>query len=525
MSVDAISLTVFKSLFASVAEEMGVTLRRTSFSPNIKERLDYSCAVFDGQGRMVAQAAHIPVHLGSMPASVAAAIAAFEELGPGDVVILNDPYHGGTHLPDVTMVSPVFCDRREPPAFYVASRAHHADVGGMSPGSLPLSTELYQEGVIIPPIKLMEGGKRQAGVWALITANSRAPEERLGDLEAQFAAHRVGERRMAALVETHGLQRVQEHSAALIDYARRTIETAVARIPEGQYRFEDALEEDARGEARIPISASITVRGCRMTVDFSASAPQVPGNLNAVEAVVRSATGYCVHLLAQHLLGQHELPVNHGTFEPISIVTAPHSVLQPDFPAAVAAGNMETSQRIVDVVLGALAEALPKVVPAASQGTMNNVAFGGVADGRPFVYYETIGGGHGAGPAGEGVSGRHSHMTNTRNTPVEALEPNLPVRVLCYGLRDGSGGAGRQHGGLGIRREYAFLAPATVTLNTERRRYRPYGLQGGQPGAAGRNRIVAEERETELGSKAAVQVRPGDRLIVETPGGGGWGAP
>jgi N-methylhydantoinase B len=523
MSVDAISLAVFKSLFASVAEEMGVTLQRASFSPNIKERLDYSCAVFDGRGRMVAQAAHIPVHLGSMPASVAAAIEGWDVFQPGDVVILNDPYHGGTHLPDVTMVSPVFCDQAARPAFFVASRAHHADVGGMAPGSLPLSSELYQEGIIIPPIKLMDAGKRQGGVWALITANSRAPGERLGDLEAQLAAHRVGERRMSALAEAHGLDRVLTHGDALIDYARRTIEAAVARFPEGTYRFEDALEDDGQRQTRIPICVSLTVRGSEMVVDFSASAPQVRGNLNAVPAVVRSATGYCVHLLAQHLLEQHELPVNHGTFEPIEVITAPHSVLQPDFPAAVAAGNMETSQRIVDVVLGALAQALPEVVPAASQGTMNNVAFGGLVEGRSFVYYETIGGGHGAGPEGEGLSGRHSHMTNTRNTPVEALEPNLPVRVLQYGLRDGSGGTGRHCGGLGICREYAFLAAATVTLNSERRRSAPYGLQGGQPGLPGVNRVVSGGAETELGAKATVQVQPGDRLIVETPGGGGWG--
>jgi len=523
MSVDAISLAVFKSLYASVAEEMGVTLQRASFSPNIKERLDYSCAVFDGQGRMVAQAAHIPVHLGSMPASVAAAVEAFDRFRPGDVVILNDPYHGGTHLPDVTMVSPVFCDGQALPAFFVASRAHHADVGGMAPGSLPLSNELYQEGIIIPPIRLMDAGERREGVWALITANSRAPGERLGDLEAQLAAHRVGERRMAALAETHGLKRVVEHGDALIEYARRTIEAAVARMPEGIYRFEDALEDDGQGLVRVPIVVSLSVGGGRMTVDFGESAPQVSGNLNAVPAVVRSATGYCVHLLAQHLLGQHELPVNHGTFEPIEVVTARHSVLQPDFPAAVAAGNMETSQRIVDVVFGALAQALPEAVPAASQGTMNNVAFGGLVEGRPFVYYETIGGGHGAGPAGDGLSGRHSHMTNTRNTPVEALEPNLPVRVLRYGLREGSGGAGQHRGGLGICREYAFDAAATVTINSERRRYAPYGLQGGAPGMPGRNRVVSDGVETEVGAKATVRVQAGDRLIVETPGGGGWG--
>jgi N-methylhydantoinase B len=528
MTVDAISLAVFRSLFASVAEEMGATLRRASFSPNIKERLDFSCALFDGQARMVAQAAHIPVHLGSMPASVAAAIEACHRFEPGDVVILNDPYHGGTHLPDVTMVSPVFCQapsQREPRAeFFVASRAHHADVGGMAPGSLPLSTELYQEGLILPPIKLVEAGRRNEGVLVTIAANSRAPDERLGDLEAQLAAHRAGAQRVLSLVETQGLDRVREHATALMDYARRTIAAAIAQIPDGVYRFEDVLEGDGQRQARIPICCEVTVSGPKMRVDFTGSASQVAGNLNAVPAVVRSATSYCVHVLAQRILGQGDIPVNHGSFQPVEVVTPRHSVLNPDFPAAVAVGNMETSQRIVDVVMGALAMALPDVAPAASQGTMNNVAFGGLVQGRPFVYYETIGGGHGAGPAGDGLSGRHSHMTNTLNTPVEALESSVPVRVLRYALREGSGGEGAHRGGEGICREYEFLAPATVTVNSERRRIPPYGLSGGLPAKVGANSLISAGVMTDLGAKATVQVVAGDRLIVETPGGGGWGA-
>jgi N-methylhydantoinase B len=497
---------------------MGVALQRASFSPNIKERLDFSCAVFDAQARMVAQAAHIPVHLGSMPASVASAIEAFDDFRSGDVILLNDPYHGGTHLPDVTMVSPVFCGDRV--KFFVASRAHHADVGGMSPGSLPLSTELYQEGIIIPPVKLVEAGRRNEALLALIAANSRAPDERLGDLEAQMAAQRVGEARLFTLVETHGEARVQAHAEALMDYARRLTEATIARIPDGTYRFEDALDGDGQREGRIPIKCTITVSGSSMTVDFAGSAPQVLGSLNAVTAVVRSATWYCVRLLSE---GEDaDAPVNHGCFLPVTVVVPAHSVLSPDFPAAVSAGNVETSQRIVDVVLGALAQALPERLPAASQGTMNNVTLGGVSDGRPFVFYETIGGGHGAGPLGDGLSGRHSHMTNTRNTPVEALEHDLPVRVVEYALRP-SGGAGRFRGGDGIRRVYAFLAPATVTINSERRRYPPYGAQGGAPGAVGANRLVREGVETDLGGKVTLQVRAGDKVIVETPGGGGWG--
>ena len=514
---DAISLEVFKNLFAGVAEEMGITLQRASFSPNIKERLDFSCAVFDSRARMVAQAAHIPVHLGSMPASVEYAVRAFESFQEGDVIVLNDPYRGGTHLPDITMVSPVFAGGDL--AYFVASRAHHADVGGMTPGSLPLSTELYQEGVIIPPLKLVYSGWINDGALALITANSRNPDERLGDLEAQLAAHRVGASRLLDLMIAHGVETVAEHAAALQDYARRMTEAVIEAIPDGVYTFGDALEGDGQAEFDIPICAAVTVRGRHMTVDFSGSAPQVAGNLNAVEAVVRSAVWYCVRLLAQD-----DVPVNHGCFQPVTVITPPRSLLNPAFPAAVAVGNTETSQRIVDVVLGALAQALPGRIPAASQGTMNNFTFGGVdADGRQFVYYETIGGGHGGGPLGDGISGRHSHMTNTRNTPVEALEHALPVRVLEYSLRDGSGGAGRARGGDGVRRVFEFLAPAVVTLNSERRRRAPYGLEGGAPGQPGRNTLLRSDVEWVVSGKHTARVEPGDVVIIETPGGGGWG--
>jgi N-methylhydantoinase B len=518
MPVDAISLAVFRSLFESVAEEMGVTLQRAAFSPNIRERLDFSCAVFDADARMVAQAAHIPVHLGSMPTSVEAAIRAFDHFAPGDVIILNDPYHGGTHLPDVTMVSPVFVQAGAP-AFFVASRAHHADIGGMSPGSLPLSTELYQEGLILPPIKLADGGQRNDGVMRLITANSRAPEERIGDVEAQLAAQRVGERRLLAMTATHGTRRVRDHADALIAYSRRLTEAAIAAIPDGSYAFEDALEGDGQREYRIPIRATVQVEGAGLTVDFSGTAPQVAGNLNAVTAIARSAVFYCLRLLATD-----DVPVNHGCFQPVRVTAPPHSLLDPVFPAAVAVGNTETAQRIVDTVLGAFAEALPDRIPAASQGSMNNVTIGGAATTGAYVYYETIGGGHGAGPGGPGLSGRHSHMTNTRNTPVEALEYSLPLRVLAYRLRDGSGGDGFHRGGEGIVRAFQFLTPATLTVNSERRVYAPYGLRGGLPGSVGRNQLVrGDGSEETLSGKATRAVGPGDILLIETPGGGGWG--
>ena len=516
MAVDAISLEVFKNLFAAVAEEMGVALQRASFSPNIRERLDFSCAVFDAEARMIAQAAHIPVHLGSMPASVASAVAEFEEFFPGDVVVLNDPYHGGTHLPDITMISPVFAGGDL--SYFVASRAHHADVGGMSPGSSPLSTELYQEGIIIPPLKLRLSGWMNDGAMALIVGNSRNPQERVGDLEAQLAAHRIGESRLLDIMIGHGLETTAEHASALLAYSRRMTEAIIAGIPDGVYRYRDAMEGDGQAEYEIPIQVAIEVRGEAMTVDFAGSAPQTPGNVNAVPAIVRSATWYCVRLLAAD-----DVPVNHGCFEPVRVIAPEGSVLNARFPAAVVLGNTETSQRVVDTVLGALSQALPELAPAASQGTMNNFTVGGFAGDRQFVYYETLGGGHGGSSRGPGLSGRHCHMSNTLNTPVEALEYSLPMRVRHYHLREGSGGAGAQSGGDGIEREYEMLAPTTVTINAERRLRPPYGLQGGAPGARGVNTLVRAGREEVVSGKHTAQLEKGDRVIIKTPGGGGWG--
>ncbi|PJF27994.1 MAG: 5-oxoprolinase [Phototrophicales bacterium] len=513
--VDSISLGVFRSLFESAAEEMGVTLQRAALSPNIRERLDFSCAIFDAQARMIAQAAHIPVHLGSMPASVSAAVSAFDRFQPGDVMILNDPYAGGTHLPDVTMISPVFLDESAP-LFFVASRAHHADIGGMSPGSLPLSTELYQEGLIIPPIKLVDAGQRREDVLKLIIANSRTPSERLGDFEAQLAAQRAGERRLRAYADRFGVEPLINHADALIAYARRMTEAIIASIPDGTYRFCDALDGDGQREYPIPICTTITVSETQMRIDFDGTSPQVAGNLNAVTAIARSASWYCIRLLARD-----DIPVNHGCFEPVEVVVPPHSLLNPDFPAAVAVGNTETGQRIVDVVLGALAQALPDRVPAASQGSMNNITVGGAG----FVYYETIDGGHGGSPNGDGLSGRHSHMTNTRNTPIEALEYALPMRVWQYRLRDRSGGAGHFSGGHGVIREYEFLSESVVTINSERRLSPPYGLAGGQPGNIGVNVLITSMGEQALGGKWTGRVRAGDRIRIETPGGGGWGSP
>lgn len=531
-SPTAATLAIFAHLFASVAEEMGVTLGRAAYSPNIKERLDFSCALFRaGAGpqavAMLAQAAHIPVHLGAMPASVRQAVARCAPFSPGDVIILNDPYLGGNHLPDITLVSPLFVDQQvDPgrPTFFVASRAHHADVGGMSPGSMPLSTELFQEGLIIPPVKLLDGGRRNEALWQLILRNVRTPVERAGDLAAQLAAHTTGGRRLAQIVARYGLTTVLEHAAALIDYAEKLTRTAITRMPDGRYTFRDYLDNDGRTDEPVPIQVAITIESDSIQVDFSGTAPAVDGNLNAVPAIVESAVAYCIRCAALSLLGT-DLPMNQGAFAPVTVLIEPGSLLDPQPPHAVAAGNVETSQRIVDVVFGALAQALPALIPAASQGTMNNLTFGGrdPETGDPFAYYETMGGGAGAGPEAAGADGVHVHMSNTLNTPVEALEYNFPLRVTDYGLRHGSGGRGRYMGGDGLVRSLQFLAPVTATLTGERRQRPPYGLAGGQPGAPGRNSLIRDGQATPLPGKVTLDLQPGDTLRIETPGGGGWG--
>jgi N-methylhydantoinase B len=545
-ATDPITLEIFKNLFISVAEEMGGTLGRTAYSPNIKERRDFSCAVFlvEGDGaraQMIAQAAHIPVHLGAMPASVRAALEAFEAWEAGDLVVLNDPYLGGTHLPDITMVSPVFegVEEKEEgaPIFFVASRAHHADVGGMSPGSMPLANEIYQEGLIIPPVKLVEGGRTNRAVLDLILRNVRTPIERRGDLAAQMAAHRVGAQRLQEIVARYGLEETLYYARSLLVYAERLTRAAISRIPAGTYAFVDEMDDDGtprqgmgRGQGAEPgsgqppqIRVKVQVQGDYMTVDFTGSSPAVTGPLNAVRAITESATWYVVRCVTG-AAGEGRL-VNSGSFAPVRVVVPRGSFLDAEPPHAVAGGNVETSQRIVDVVLGALAKALPGLIPAASLGTMNNLTVGGrdPERGTAFAYYETVGGGAGAGPEGDGLPGVHVHMTNTLNTPVEALEYAYPLRVRRYGLRRGSGGAGQHRGGEGLVRDLEFLAPATVTLLTERRRTAPYGLQGGEPGTRGENVLIREGEEQVLPGKVELQVAEGDVLSLRTPGGGGWG--
>jgi len=523
-SVDPVHLELYRHRFEGVADEMGGTLRRTSYSPNIKERLDFSCAVFDADGRLVAQAAHIPVHLGAMPASVAAARNAFDEWWPGDVVLLNDPFEGGTHLPDVTMISPVFVEEQREeeatPDFFVASRAHHADVGGMTPGSLPLANELVQEGLIIPPVKLFEAGMRNDNLQRLLLRNVRTPDERRGDLAAQRAAHAVGERRLQELADDHGAEEVAAYAAYLQRYSERRTRAAIADWPDGTYAFDDTLELEDDGTARI--AATATVEGEGVTFDFEGTDPAVDGALNAVLPITVSACHYVVRCLVGT-----DVPVNGGCFAPVTVDAPEDTIVNAQPPHAVAGGNVETSQRIVDVVLGALAEALPDRVPAAGQGTMNNLTIGGTRpDGSSFAYYETIGGGMGAAPDADGLSGVHVHMTNTLNTPVEALEQIYPFRVLTYRLRTGSGGAGQFRGGDGLVRVYEMQVPVTVTMLSTRRREGPWGREGGERGAPGRNVLVYPDGTEEvLPAHFSRRLPEGSRLRIETPGGGGFGPP
>ena len=499
---------MFRHLFASVAEEMGVTLRRTAFSPNIKERRDYSAAVFDADGHMVSQAAHLPVHLGSMPLSVRAAIDAVP-LGPGDEAILNDPYSGGTHLPDITVVRPVFLDPSDDrPAWYVANRAHHADVGGERPGSMVLSDHIDHEGLRLAPQLLDDGCVHR------ILAAVRTPAEREGDLAAQRAANATGHARLLAMCEDHGRATVAERARWLHARAEAMMRAVIEDLPDGVYAAEDWLDGDGLGAGPIRIAVELTISGDSAHVDFTGADPQAAGPMNSVFAITLSATVYCFRCIAPA-----ELPGSGGYMAPIRVTAPEGTIVNARYPAPVFGGNVETSQRIVDVVFRALQQALPDRIPAASCGTMNNVTFGGT----DFAYYETLAGGMGGGPAGPGASGLHSHMTNTLNTPVEALEHQYPVRIDRYALRPGTGGAGEHAGGDGIVREYRFLAPAAVTVLSERRARGAWGLNGGGDGAPGRNTLVrADGREEPLAAKFALDVSPGETLRIETPGGGGW---
>ena len=521
---DPVRLEVFRHLLTALAEEMGAMLRRSAHSPNIKERRDYSCAVFDPAGRVVAMGDHMPVHLGAMPMSVAAALRVLGPLRPGDVAALNDPFQGGTHLPDITLIAPVYASGREEPLAYVAARAHHSDVGGMAAGSMPLAREIYQEGLRIPPVRLMCGGERAEDVWRLVLSNVRTPGERQGDLDAQMAALVTGERRLLDLVDRHGLAEVRSAMAGLLAYADRLLRAGIRRIPNGTYKAEDALEDDGTGAGPLPIRVRLDVRDDVVEVDFTGSAPQAAGGVNAVEAITASATRYALRVVVERLLEQ-PLPAGGGAMEALRLTVPPRTVVGARPPASVAAGNVETSQRITDVLLLALADAVPALAAAQSQGTMNNVTLGGIdpRTGEAFSYYETMAGGMGGGAAGPGLSAVHVHMTNSLNTPVEAMEHAYPIRVRRYSIRRGTGGRGAHAGGDGLRRDLELLTDCDLSLLTERRVTGPRGLAGGGSGAPGRNVLVRDGSEQELPAKVTLRARAGDIVSVRSPGGGGWG--
>ncbi|MGA9979353.1 MAG: hydantoinase B/oxoprolinase family protein [Candidatus Sulfotelmatobacter sp.] len=595
---DPVELEIFKSLYHSIAEEMGATLRRTAFSPNIKERRDYSCAVFDGDGEVIAMGDHMPVHLGSMPMSVRAAIAACELTGgmhPGDVVMLNDPFRGGTHLPDITLVAPVYVmggsgGEKRPhslglrgrgargsmsPDFYVASRAHHADVGGAYPGSMGLCREIYQEGVRIPPVKLVSAGKMQPDILALLLNNVRTPEEREGDLGAQLAACHTGADRLREVCARYGVQKAKLAALELLAYSEELMRAFLQRVPHGTYAAEDFLDGDGISERPVRIAVTIkflestvrakkrrqnaataggdpstslragagaTLRSRRyaVIVDFSRSDAQVEGSVNAVEAITYSACFYVFRCLLAE-----DVPATAGLMRPIQAIAPEGTIVNARPPAAVAGGNVETSQRIVDVLLRALAQAIPERIPAAASGTMNNLTIGGIdfredvllkdellhgelrkdqRTGQPFSYYETIAGGMGARPGKPGVSGVHTHMTNSLNTPAEALEYAYPLRVRRYSLRPGSGGSGKHRGGDGIVREIEVLTDCSVTLLADRRTRGPWGLAGGADGAPGTACVIRLDGSVEaIPGKFSTRLRAGERIRIESPGGGGWG--
>jgi N-methylhydantoinase B len=504
--LDPVTLSVLSSALSGIAEEMGALLIRGAYSSNIKERHDCSAALFDDRGRMVAQAEHIPVHLGAMPEAVAAVL----ELGPrpGDVFAVNDPYRGGTHLPDVTLVSPIVIDREV--VGHAVTRAHHSDVGGMAPGSMPSdSRSIHQEGLVIPPVRLVREGEPVDDVLALVLANVRTPRIRRGDLRAQIAANQLGGRRVGELADRRGLEVVRAAFADVLEYGEQRARDVVRGLPDGTYEAAGEIEGDGVLDDDVALRVRVTVDGDGLEVDFSGTADAVPGNVNCPLAVTRSSCYFALRVLLPA-----DVPSNAGTYAPLTVRAPEGSLVHARSPAAVVAGNVETSQRIADTVLLALGQAVE--VPAQGQGTMNNLVIGG----EGWTYYETIGGGQGASRAGPGPSGVHVGMSNTLNTPVEALELELPLRVERYELADGSGGTGEHRGGDGIERSVRVLEPASLSLLTDRRRHRPLGVAGGGDGAVGENRLNGEE----LPPKASRTLAEGDIVAVRTPGGGGWGA-
>jgi N-methylhydantoinase B len=523
IEIDAITLEVLRNALQSIAEEMGAVLKNTSFSPNIKERMDASCAIFDAQGGLVAQAEHVPVHLGSMLVALRQVLERVPTIEEGDVILVNDPYIGGAHLPDITLIGAVFANSEL--IGFITARAHHSDVGGMEPGSMPgRSTEVYQEGVVIPPVKLYRRGEFMDDIMSLVLANVRTPDERRGDLNAQLAALRTGQKRLLELAGKHGKGLLTAGLTALQDYAERRIRKRIADLPDGSYTAEDALDNDGVTPEPVPVKVKITIKGDRMTLDFKGSAALLKGNINAVAPMTYSASFYAIKIFTDP-----EVPVNGGTFRPIKILIPDGCFLNAKRPAAVCAGNTEATHRVCDTVLKAAAQFAGNAVHAASQGTMNLIGIGGIDPryDRPYTYIETIAGGEGGKPWGDGTDGVQCNMTNTMNTPVESLEITYPLRVERYEFRPGSGGDGKYRGGLGVTRSVRSVGhEARVSLSADRRIFQPYGLHGGGTGQVGEHATVDSSGAVrKLPGKTTFSLPPDSIVVVNTPGGGGWGDP
>jgi N-methylhydantoinase B len=524
LTVDTVTIEVVKGSLIYAAEEMGIALRNSGYSPNIKERMDFSCTIFDHKRRLASQAEHIPVHLGSMAWGIQEGLKHFRgDLEEGDMILFNDPYIGGTHLPDITLINPIFFEKEI--IGYAANKAHHSDVGGKAPGSMAGdATDLYQEGIIIPPVKFVVKGKINEDLANLITSNVRTPEIRIGDLRAQMAANIIGERRVLEIVKEYSVKTVQESMEEIMNYSERMMRTEIDNIPDGRYEAEDYLENTGVSDKPVKIKVAITIKGSNMKVDYTGTDDQVDGPVNAVWGVTLSGVYYTLKCITNPTI-----PMNDGCFRPVEVYAPKGTIMNPVPPAAVAGGNTETSQRNVDVLLKAFAQIIPKRICAACQGTTNSVSVGGMdpKTGKPWSFYETIAGGFGGRHGIDGVDAIHTHMTNTMNTPIEAVEGIYPLRFLTYALRMDSGGPGKWRGGVGVERSWMLLAPsATLSILAERTIIPPWGLYDGKPGGKGRYLIVKPDgEETILKSKCTIKIRNGDILVVRTPGGGGYGDP
>ena len=521
--MDATTVEVIKGALIYAAEEMGIALRKSAYSPNIKERMDHSCALFDRERRLIAQAEHIPVHLGSMAIAVREGLSRYRgELEEGDMLLLNDPYISGTHLPDLTLIAPVF--REGAVIGYAANKAHHTDVGGKAPGSIAGdSTELYQEGLIIPPVKFIRGGEIDGDLASLIQSNVRTPDTQMGDLRAQIAANVTGSRRLLELVDEYGVEVVEASMGAIMDYSERRMRAEIGALADGVYEAVDWMEDTGSGSEPAAIAVKIEIEGDEISFDYAGTSPQVDGPVNAPLGVTVAGIYYTLISITDPTI-----PVNDGCFRPVSLHIPEGCMMNPRRPAPVAGGNVETSQRNVDVLLKALSEAAPDRVPAAGLGTMSNISMGGLReDGSPWTFYETVGGGSGGRPVSDGVDGVHVNMTNTMNTPIEAMEAYLPLRFKAYRLRPDTGGPGEWRGGCGIERSWTLTGTgATLSILAERVKIPPWGLRGGGSGALGEYILERADGSSErLPSKCTIPLRRGDTLHIRTPGGGGYGDP